>query len=169
MMTTDPYAVWISKTLRRDCSGALRRDDARNLMRRTLESAIVRYDVRLHAWAIMPSRVELVVALPTAAPLQQIIGDAFCYFTRRFNSRYRHKGPIFRSKFIKRVLASPESVRRAIDDVNRMPLKAELVRKPGAEAFGSADFYREGSPDTLVTPFPGMELITPGPTWIQGI
>ncbi len=165
-MVTDPYAIWIAKTLRHGFKGAFRRDDARNLLRRTLESAVERHGFRIHAWAALPARVELVLTLPPGLSVQDVVGDTFCYYTRRFNARYGRSGPMFRSKFLKRVLASEESLRRTIREVNLAPVRAGLERKTGQEPFSSAGSYADGESDGLTTVYPGM---LDAPVWQNAV
>lgn len=174
MRNGDTLGIWIQKTLRRDSSGAMRRDDARNLLRRTMEAMIERHGFTVYAWAMLPSKVELVLAMPKNIPVQQIVGDTFCYFTRRFNARYSRTGPLFRTKFLKRHLATTDAIVRTIREVNLAPVKRDLARKAGQEPYSSLDAYATGRPDGIVTLHPGVAetippLYVPGPTWASAV
>lgn len=146
-------ALLVSKFLRPERGGALRRDDARNLLRRTMEVHAVRPSLLVHAWAFLPSRVDLVIGLPSPEPVADVLSDLFGYYTRRFNARYGKQGALFRSKFVKRLLVGGLAITEAIDRLHDAPADAECRARPGAEPFSSAPFYRAGAPDLIVTPY----------------
>lgn len=147
------YALLLTKHLRPACGGALRRDDARNLLRRTIELHVITYEMKVHAWAFHPSRVELLLALPSARPIQASVSALFGYYTRRFNSRYRETGPVFRTKFVKKIVIGSDAITNAIEALHEEIRAASLLEKPGQEAFSSRRYYDEGAVDTIVTPY----------------
>ena len=131
------HALWVTKHVRPAARGALRRDDARNLLRRTLESYVQRGEITVYAWAFLPARVELIVSPPQGRPLPPVMTDLFAYFTRRFNARYGRTGPLMRSRFVRRVLVGPQAIASAIEAVERLPSLLELKRRSGGEPWGS--------------------------------
>ena len=139
------HAVLITKHLRPERGGALRRDDARNLLRRTIEYHVNEGRLVIYAWNCLPSRTSLVIALPTPKPLADTVGDLYGYFTRRFNARYAKEGALFRTKFLKRVLTGADEIRAAIERVNRAPDENHLAQRPGSEAWSSAVVGGAGS------------------------
>jgi len=145
-------AVVITKFLNKKRGGALRRDDARNLLRRTLESQRARRGLVVHAWAFLPSKVVLLVQLPAQRPLATSLGELFGYYTRRFNARYRRSGPVFRARFLKSVLFSDEEILRAIARIHAMPAEHEVEECAGAEPHCSRSVYL-GTPDRITTPW----------------
>lgn len=147
------YALLLTKHLRPACGGALRRDDARNLLRRTIELHVVTYEMKVHAWAFHPSRVELLLGLPSARPVQASLAALFGYYTRRFNARYAETGPVFRTKYVKRILIGADAITNAIEAMHADVRAAALIEKPGQEAFSSRRYYDGGAPDTIVTPY----------------
>jgi hypothetical protein len=156
-------ALYIVKHLRPDHGGALRRDDARNLLRRTMETYVRRHGLRVHAWAFLPSRVEMVIGLPTAVPLQESLGDLFGYFTRRFNARYRRNGAVMRTKFVRRLLVGPASIHGGIVRVNAAAAADDLVNEPGREPWSSVDSLHGGTSDRIVTRYvPGDPSLRAG-------
>lgn len=144
------HAVLITKYLRHTKGGALRRDDARNLLRRTLECYARKHRLELLAWGFLPSKMMLVVALPTRVPLQTILGELCGYYTRRFNARYGKEGPLFRTRFLKQIAVGPVEIREVIDQVHDAVREESMRMRPGAEPFSSIEAYA-GRPDTLTT------------------
>ena len=130
------HALWVTKHVRPQLRGALRRDDARNLLRRTLESYARRDRLEVLAWAFLPARVELVITPPTEKTLPALMTDLFAYFTRRFNARYGTSGPIMRSRYTRRVLAGAEAITSAIEHVELLPSMLELKRRSEPWASG---------------------------------
>lgn len=147
--THTEHAMLVTKYVRPERGGALRRDDARNLLRRTLEYHAANGRLTLYAWAFLPSKVSLVIALPTPIPLALTVGDVFGYFTRRLNNRYRHTGAVFRTRFLKKVLSGPDEILAGIAAVHRMPVRKDLVYRPGAEPWSSEALYRMGTDDAI--------------------
>lgn len=152
------HALWATKVLRPERGGALRRDDARNLLRRTLQAHAVRYSLRILAWSAEPSRVHLVLQLPLPRPASGVLGDLFGYYTRRFNARYRQGGALFRSKFLRRVVLGPLAVTDAIRRVHRAPFDADVVPRPGQEPWSSESCYDGAPHDGVVTLYVPGEL-----------
>ena len=149
-MECDPqneHAMLVVKYVRPARGGALRRDDARNLLRRTLQYHVVSGRLSLYGWAFLPSKVALLIAMPTPAPLSETLGNVFGYFTRRLNNRYHRTGAVFRTRFVKRVLTGPEEIEAALAKVHRLP--DELALRPGGEEWSSASIYRAGVDDAI--------------------
>lgn len=143
-------AMLVTKFLKKQRGGAMRREDARNLLRRTLESHTDRRGLVIYAWAFLPSKVVLLVKLPTAIPLAVSLGEVFGYYTRRFNARYRRSGAVFRTRFLKKVLLGEEEIERAIAHIHAQPADAEMREHPGAEPCSSRAAY-VGAMDGITT------------------
>ena len=157
------HALWATKVFRPDRAGAMRRDDARNLLRRTLTSFSKRHSLRIHAWAVQPSRIHLVLQIPTGIALTPALASMFGYYTRRFNARYGKSGPVFRTKFLRRVIIGPLAITDAIRRVHRLPETDDIVVEAGEEPWSSAECYELGAkPDGIVTPYqPSVVRRTP--------
>jgi len=138
------HALWATKVLRPDRAGSLRRDDARNLLRRTMTAYAVKYGLRFHAWSAVPSRIHMVIAIPVDITLTKVLGDLFGYYTRRFNARYGKEGPVFRTKFLRRVMIGPLAITDAIRRVHAMPRDLDLRSEPGEEPWSSQPCYEHG-------------------------
>ncbi len=151
-----PSALLVTKFLRADRGGLLRLDDARNLLRRSFELYRSTYDLRIHAWSFLPSRVDLVVGLPCEGTVKEALEKVFGYYTRRFNARYGKDGALFRTKFVKRLLVGQPAIAAAVERVSRMPETSRCRWEPGRECWSSAGFYRLGREDRILTPLPGV-------------
>lgn len=148
------YALLLTKHLRPDRGGALRRDDARNLLRRSIELHVLEHEMKIHAWAFHPSRIELLLSIPSSRPVQPTVAALFGYYTRRFNMRYGQTGPVFRTKFLKKILIGSDAIIGAIEAMHAGVRAAALLEKPGQEAFSSRRFYDDGAADAILTPYP---------------
>jgi len=159
--TTQPeqHAMLITKHLRPQRGGALRRDDARNLLRRTIEYHVSAKKLVVLAWVVTPCKVSMLIAMPTPRPITDALGELFGYYTRRFNARYNQEGSLFRVRFLKKMCSGAEEIRQAIERLHRIPEEMVLTGRPGSEAWSSADVYRQGVPDAITTVFhpPSME------------
>ena len=146
------HALWATKVLRPERAGSLRREDARNLLRRTMTAYVAKYDLRFHAWSVAPSRIHVVVAIPTDLALTKLLGELFGYYTRRFNARYGRGGPVFRTKFLRRVLIGPLAITDAIRRVHAVPRAEGIKPEAGDEPWSSHDCYEYGGrSDGVVT------------------
>ena len=71
-------------------------------------------------------------------------GELFGYYTRRFNARYGRTGPLFRTKFLRRVMIGPLAITDAIRRVHAFPKNDGLVTEPGDEPWSSHACYEHG-------------------------
>ena len=143
-------ALWATKVLRPERSGAMRRDDARNLLRRTLQAYVAKHSLVIHAWAVEPARIHLLAAMPPFLNVEELLGDLFGYYTRRFNTRYRKRGALFRTKFLTRTPLGVLAIIDAIRRVHTAPREHDRG-KPGEEAWSSRGVYEGGPHDGIVT------------------
>lgn len=138
------HALWATKVLRPERAGSLHRDDARNLLRRTLTAYVAKHGLRVHAWAAEPSRIHVVVAIPVDIALTDVLAELFAYYTRRYNARYGKLGPVFRTKFLRRVMIGPLAITDAIRRVHAAARSEEHKAAPGEEPWSSRNCYEHG-------------------------
>ena len=146
------HALWATKVLRPSRAGAMRRDDARNLLRRALTFQVAKRGLHVYAWSVQPSRIHLLLQIPIEYALTPVLADLFTHYTRRFNARYGKKGPVFRSKFLRQVIAGPLAITEAIRRVHALPVNCGIALDPGDEPWSSESCYEiGGSSDGVVT------------------
>lgn len=142
--------LWATKVLCPERAGAMRRDDARNLLRRTLAAFTAKHEITMFAWSVEPSRIHLVLAIPPGPPIEDLLGELFAHYTRRFNARYRRRGAVFRTKFLHRIPLGVLGVTDAIRRVHLAPGEDDR-RLPGQEPWSSREVYEGGRHDGVVT------------------
>jgi len=145
-------AVRITKHLRPGRRGFLRKEDSRNLLRRTLEYYVRTMGLVVYAWSVTVDRFEIIVALPAPVPLGKTLAAFFHHFGRRHRMRYRNKrGPMFRNRYLTRVLESEEEIWEEVCRLHAEAASLEAAARPGSEPFSSSRAWL-GVPDGVTQP-----------------
>lgn len=154
------------RTLRLDFPGArhhvMNRGARRDTIFRSIEDCILflnvladlpeRFDVRVHGWALMPNHYHLLLETPRGN-LSAAMKHVGAEHTRRLNRREGWDGPVFRGRFLNRVVDSDRYWAYLLLYLHLNPVRAHLVRDPG-EGFWTSHAAYAGTtraPEWLTT------------------
>ena len=109
----------------------------------------------------MPNHVHLIAVPKSADALRRAIGEAHRRYTRHINFRQGWRGHLWQGRFASFVMAE-DYLLAAARYVELNPVRAKLVRSPGAYRWSSAAAHLRGRDDMLVTVAPLLEMY---PDW----
>lgn len=124
--------VLVTKRVLRQEQSIFRRDDARFLMRTCCRTLAARR-ARVVAVAFEPKAIHLVLEIPPGVTHQTLLGDLFSFFTRRYNARYRRRGPILRARHLTRPLLDEVAVTEAVARLVALAGDGEIAAQPWHE------------------------------------
>ena len=96
-----------------------------------LLNCLTHYDVRLHAYALLPNEIQLVVTPMTpsgVSGLMKVVGGAY---TQYFNTRYECSGSLWRGRFKSSLIEPGRTLLNCQKFVELGPVRMQLVEHPG--------------------------------------
>jgi len=110
-----------------------------------------RFGVEVHAYCLMGNHYHLLVATPRAN-LSRAMRHLDGVYTQRFNRRHDRDGPLMRGRFASVLVQSEVYQARLSAYIHLNPVRARLVRRPGAYRWSSYPAFvgKAASPDWLV-------------------
>lgn len=123
----------------------------RQYMNRLL-NCLAAYQVRLHAYVLMPNEVQLLLtpATPFAiASLMKVVNNAYAQY---FNTRFDRCGYLFKALFKSSVMLSQEAVLQCQKYIELAPVRERLVRHPGVYQWSSYCLNAFGGHGKKITP-----------------
>ena len=133
--------------------------------RRYLE-LLVRYKQRfkylLHAYALMPNHVHLILEPAPGTTISRIMQCVSIAYTKFFNKRHERVGHVFQGRFRSRLIEQDLYLLAASRYVHLNPVRAKLVSHPGAFPWSSYRAYQEDPQDPirLVDPLLVLALVS---------
>jgi REP element-mobilizing transposase RayT len=119
----------------------------------------------LHAYALMPNHVHLIIQPGPAATISRIMQGLTISYTKHFNDRYERVGHVFQGRFHSRLIETEVYLLVASRYVHLNPVRAKLVRGAGHWAWSSYSAYQDPPHDPLrlVDPEGVLALASPDP------
>jgi REP element-mobilizing transposase RayT len=117
-----------------------------------LAETVERYEIILHAYALMPNHYHLLVE-SVDGNLSRAMAFLSSGFSARLNRRNNWEGSVFRGRFHNRVVSAQDHWQYLLAYIHLNPVKAKLVTKLGQTRWTSHASYtgRRGCPDWLHT------------------
>ena len=115
------------------------------LLRRNKE----RFRFKLHAYALMPNHVHLILEPAAETTVSRIMQCVTIAYTRFFNRRHNRVGHVFQGRFHSRLIDRDSYLLVASRYVHRNPVKAKLARAPAEWPWSSYRAYLDRSQDPL--------------------
>jgi putative transposase len=106
----------------------------------------------------MPNHVHLIVVPDSEAGLRAGVGEAHRRYSRRINSREGWRGHLWQGRFASYPM-DERYLLAATRYVELNPVRAALVKSPGAYPWSSAAAHLTGRDDALVKVAPLLELV----------
>ena len=100
-----------------------------------------RFRFWLHAYALMPNHVHLIVEPSQAATVSRIMQCQAITYTKWFNKRHGRVGHVFQGRFHSRLIERDSYLLVASRYVHRNPVRAKLVRHPADYCWSSYRAY----------------------------
>ncbi|MCI0342580.1 MAG: hypothetical protein L0216_15795 [Planctomycetales bacterium] len=108
-------------------------------------------DFRLHAFAVLPAEMHLLVRpLSAEGDLPTILKNVKGKFAGKHNRMNGTSGPVWRRGFYDEEVRSHAAIERRIQEVHALPVREGLVRSPQDYEYSSLRWYRGEPPNYLV-------------------
>jgi len=114
----------------------------------------LRHGVSVHAYVLMTNHVHLLVTAREpegVSKLMKFVGQLYAQYVNR---RYERSGSSWDGRFHSRLIDSESYLLQCHRYVECNPVRASMVRHPGAYRWSSYRANALGAPDPLVTPHP---------------
>ena len=92
---------------------------------------------KLHAYALMPNHVHLIVEPSESATISRIMQGITIAYTKWFNKRHTRVGHVFQGRFHSRLIEQDAYLLVASRYVHRNPVRAKLVQHPAEYPWSS--------------------------------
>lgn len=106
-----------------------------------LERNKAQLQFKLHAYALMPNHIHLLLEPGTTATVSRIMQGLTIAYTKWFNARHRRVGHVFQGRFRSRLIERDVYLLVASRYVHRNPVRAKLVRQPADYVWSSYRAY----------------------------
>ena len=100
-------------------------------------------DIEVHAYAVLTTHFHLLVRSPRGR-LSRAMQGALDAYARWFNRSRRRDGPLFRGRFVNRVVETGAYWECVLSYIDRNPVSAGLAASPVEYPYGSARHYARG-------------------------
>ena len=123
-----------------------------------------RFRFTLHAYALMPNHIHLIVEPAAGTTVSRIMQCLTITYTKWFNRRHGRVGHVFQGRFHSRLIEQDAYLLVASRYVHLNPVRARLVRRPADYAWSSYRAYQQslGDPLCLVDTATLLSLVDPG-------
>lgn len=128
-----------------------------------LQASSSRYGCAIHAYALLPHRVELLVtgAAPGSVPrMMQSLGRRYAQYA---NARNAKQGACWQGRYRSCPVGGGEYILRAYAHVESSPMRAGCVSDPGAYRWSSYACNGLGDTNPLVVPHPAYTALASRP------
>lgn len=120
-----------------------------------LEEQANRSNLMILGYCLMPNHVHLLVVPAEEVSLRQGIGGTHVQYSRVINRRQGWTGYLWQGRFFSCPLSGSHLI-KALLYVERNPVRAGMVGRCWDYPWSSARSHALGTPDRLLTPWPGM-------------
>lgn len=122
-------------------------------LRMTYEAA-VKHHLEIHAYALMPNHVHLMLTAPTAGALAKAIQAIGRRYVPFFNRRHERTGGLFEGRYRSFVIDEESYWANCMRYIELNPVRAGLVGAPEAYRWTSYRAHAMGEPSVLLTAHP---------------
>lgn len=116
-----------------------------------LEESIGLWNIRVHAFSLLPNHYHLLIETPLAN-LARVMRHINGVYTQWFNHRWKREGHLFRGRYKAILVEEDAYLVELVRYIHLNPVEAKLVRKPEEHPWSSHRCYLGGKPwDWLTT------------------
>lgn len=117
------------------------------------------YEVPVHAYVLLPNEIHILATPPdkeSASRMMQYQGRCYVPY---INSTYGKTGTLWQGRY-KASLIDPETqLLNSMLYIENLPVRAKLVKSPGAYKWSSFKYNAQGKKNTLITPHDGYSAL----------
>jgi putative transposase len=127
--------------------------------RESLRQAKRTYQCRIYAYVLMTNHVHLLVEPPQAEDLGRFMQSVGRRYVRYINDTYQRSGTLWEGRYKSAVISRDEYVMMCSRYIELHPVRAGMVRHPGAYRWSSYRGRALGVPDALLDAdpwYPGL-------------
>jgi putative transposase len=124
-----------------------------------LAAASRKFDVAVHAYVLMTNHMHLLAtphSLDGVGKMMQAVGSAYVPI---FNARHHRSGTLWDGRFYSSLVGSDAYFWNCHRYIELNPVRAGLVREPGAYRWSSFPHNAKGSQDPVITPHPAYHAL----------
>jgi putative transposase len=118
---------------------------------RCLRDAARRFQVAVHAYALMPDQIRLLATPADEIGLARMMQWVGRYYVPYFNRQYRRSGTLWQGRYRTTVIDAAEYLMLCSRFIELAPMRAGLAAQPGDYAWTSYMHHIGASPDGLIT------------------
>lgn len=119
-----------------------------------LRHAVHRYDLQVHAYALMTNHIHLMLTPGTATALPRAMQCVSRRYVQFFNRRYERTGSLWQGRYRMSVIHDERYWLTCMRYVELNPVRAGLAKVPEDYRWSSYRIHAVGEPNALVTPHP---------------
>ena len=121
---------------------------------RYLCASVHRHAGRLHAYALLPDHVHLLLSADRAGAISQALRRAGQTYVQSFNQRHGRVGTLWQGRFKSCLVDTDAYVLRVIRSIELNPVRAAMVAKPEDYPWSSVHTHLGTAQDPLIVPHP---------------
>ena len=119
-----------------------------------LRKAAARYDVAVHAFALMTTHVHLLVTPSSRLALPKTMKACGGEYVQYFNRKYSRSGTLWNGRYKPILVDDARGWLRCLRYIERNPVEAGIVRDPSEYEWSSYRTHALGEASTWLTPHP---------------
>ena len=119
-----------------------------------LREAAARYEVAVHAFALMTTHVHLLVTPRSRFALPKTMKSCAGRYVQYFNREYSRTGTLWNGRYKPILVDDERHWLTCLRYIERNPVEAGMVRDPGEYPWSSYRTHAFGEPSTWLTPHP---------------
>ena len=146
-----PWHIWQRGVNRSRCFSGIA---DRKLYLELLSEFAPRHECQLHAYALMPNHVHLLLTPDndhSASRMMKAVGERY---VRAFNKRHKRTGTLWEGRFKSSIVESDRYLFTLYRYIEMNPVRAGLVAHPAQYPWSSYLANAEGAESALITPHP---------------
>ena len=117
-----------------------------------LDAAAYNYNLKVHAWALLPERVHLLATPGNADSVSRVVQSLGRNYVQYFNETYGAEGTLWEGRYRATVIDAKHYLLDCSRFIESAPVRDGLVNKPGDYAWSSFARNAQGKADEMITP-----------------
>jgi len=111
-----------------------------------------KYDCAIHAFALMPNHVHLLVTPDQADSISKMMQFTGRQYVPYFNRSYERSGTLWEGRYKSSVIEAESYYLACLHYIEMNPVRAGMVQHPHDYRWSSYRYNAEGEPNPLITP-----------------
>ena len=120
----------------------------------SLQTALQRYDVKLHAFVLMTNHVHLLLTPDDTAGISHVMQSVGRDYVRYINKHYRRSGTLFEGRHKASMIDSSQYLLQCQRYIELNPVRAKMVPHPAQYHWSSYQYHGLAKPMSCLSPHP---------------